>query len=171
MVGHRQADTINTLLFKRRRETPSEVLTRKVEEADRGQLAIYDRKTGLMAKWYFILRCEEECYRAVRYKRPLNLLLIEASGEDYRSTAVELVYWFKMRGRRSDLRAQVESASFAMLLTETSVDGATTLARRLERVIPHICTAISSHPYDGGNFDQLPASAQSRLNGKVGQAA
>ena len=51
----------------RRKETPSELLNRAVEEADRGrQLAIYDRDTGLMAKWYLILRCEEECYRAIR---------------------------------------------------------------------------------------------------------
>ena len=158
--------------FRRRKETPSELLTRAVEEADRGrQLAIYDRETGLMAKWYLILRCEEECYRSVRYKRPLTLVLVEAVGEDYLNTAAEVVHWFSTKGRRSDLRAHLGDGLFAVLLAETDVDGAAKLARRLESAIPQIRTGISSHPYEGGNFDQLLAAAQSRLDGSMEQAA
>ena len=160
------------LQFRRRKETPSELLTRAVEEADRGrQLAIYDRETGLMAKWYLILRCEEECYRAIRYKRPLTLVLVEAVGEDYLNTKAEVVHWFNTRGRRSDLRAHLGDGSFVVLLPETDIDGAAKLARRLESAIPHLRTAISSHPYEGGNFDQLLAAAQSRLDGTMEQAA
>ena len=160
------------LQFRRRKETPSELLTRAVEEADRGrQLAIYDRETGLMAKWYFILRCEEECYRSIRYKRPLTLVLVEAVGEDYLKTAAEVVHWFSNRGRRSDLRTHLGDGSFAVLLSETDVEGAAKLARRLESAIPHLRTGISSHPYEGGNFDQLLAAAQNRLGGTMEQAA
>ena len=160
------------LPFRRRKETPSELLDRAVQEADRGrQLAIYDRDTGLMAKWYLILRCEEECYRAIRYKRPLTLLLVEAVGDDYRSAAAGLVQWFDTKGRRSDLRTHLGHGSFAILLPETDVDGAATLARRLESAIPQIRTGISSHPYEGGDFDQLRASAQQRLDGMTEQAA
>ena len=158
--------------FRRRKETPSELLTRAVEEADHGrQLAIYDREMGLMAKWYLILRCEEECYRSVRYKRPLTLVLVEAVGEDYLNTAAEVVHWFSTKGRRSDLRAHLGDGLFAVLLAETDVDGAAKLARRLERAIPQIRTGISSHPYEGGNFDQLFAAAHSRLDGTMEQAA
>ena len=158
--------------FRRRKETPSELLTRAVEEADHGrQLAIYDREMGLMAKWYLILRCEEECYRSVRYKRPLTLVLVEAEGEDYLNTAAEVVHWFSTKGRRSDLRAHLGEGSFVVLLPETDVNGAAKLALRLESAMPQIRTAISSHPYEGGNFDQLLAAAQRRLDGTMEHAA
>lgn len=158
--------------FRRRKETPKELLDRAVEEADRGrQLAIYDRTTGLMAKWYLILRCGEECYRAIRYKRPLTLLLVEAVGEDYREVAAELVNWFNTKGRRSDLRAHLGEGLFAILLPETGVDGAATLARRLESAVSDIRTGIASHPYEGGNFDQLLANAKLRLQGALEQVA
>jgi GGDEF domain-containing protein len=154
--------------FKRRKE----LLARAAEEAVRGrQLAIYDRATGLMAKWYLILRCEEECYRAIRYKRPLTLVLVEAVGDNYLNTAGELVHWFNTKGRRTDLRAQLGDGSFVVLLAETDVDGAAKLARRLEKAIPRIFTGIGSHPYDGGNFDQLLAAAQSRIDGSMEHAA
>ena len=156
------------LQFRRRKER----IARAIEEAVRcRQLAIYDRDTGLMAEWYFILRCEEECYRAIRYKRPLALVFVEAVGEEYLNAAGEVVHWFNTKGRRADLRAQLGDASFAVLLPETDVDGAAKLARRLESAIPQIRTGISSHPYEGGNFDQLFAAAQSRLDGSMEQAA
>ena len=100
--------------------------------------------------------------RAIRYKHPLTLVLVEAVGEDYLNTAGELVHWFNAKGRRTDLRAQLGDGSFVVLLVETDVDGAVKLARRLERAIPRIQTAVSSHPYEGGNFDQLLAAAQSQ---------
>lgn len=141
------------------------LLEKAVREAQTGrQLALYDRETGLYAPWFFGLRCPEECYRAVRYNRPLTLLLIEvrAEGDDLYAAVGEVVNLLKA-GRRSDVASHLGGGRFAVLLPETDAEGAEILASRLQGFAPIIATGTSSPPYDGGNQEQLVAAATLRL--------
>lgn len=141
------------------------LLQRAVDEAKAGRkLALYDPETGLFAAWFFGLRCPEECYRAVRYGRPLTLLLIEVrNDEDDFYSAVGPVVGELKAGRRSDVASYLGAGRFAVLLPETDTAGAEILASRFEALAPGVITGIASHPYDGGNEEQLLACAQQRL--------
>ena len=149
------------------------LLSRAADQAQTGrQLALYDRETGLFAPWFFGLRCPEECYRAVRYGRPLTLLLVEvwAEGDEF-SAAVGEVVRVLQAGRRSDVASHLGAGRFAVLLPETDAEGAEVLASRLRAFAPVIATGTSSHPYDGGNQEQLIAAATLRLAEADGLAA
>ena len=149
-----------------RKEDYHKLLRKAAHQAQAGrELAVYDQETGLFAPWFFGLRCPEECYRAVRYRRPLTLLLIEVRTEgDNFDSAVDQVVRSLKAGRRSDVPSHLGAGRFAVLLPETDAAAAEALTVRLEALAPGILTGISSHPYDGGNQKQLIVSAEQRLN-------
>lgn len=74
--------TAVAMRFRDRSSDRRRLVDKAVQQAAEGRkLAIYERTTGLLAYWYLVMRGEEECARAARYKRPLSLLLIEPSPE------------------------------------------------------------------------------------------
>ncbi len=155
-------------LLGRNDDYPS-LLQRAADVAKAGrQLALYDPETGLFAAWFFRMRCQDECYRAVRYGRPLTLLLIEVrnNGDDFLS-AVGYVLGDLRAGRRTDVPSQLGAGRFAVLLPETDTAGAEALASRLEALAPGVFTVVASHPGDGGNQEQLLACAQQRMDTEI----
>ena len=162
------------LPFMGKEATPAEALHRAAEGAELGrQLAIYEEDTRFLAKWYFILRCDEECYRADRYGRELALLLVQVTGvgDEFWDTANQVGDWLMMKGRKSDILAYLGNGQFAALLPETDVDGVCGLASRLLRAVSGLAFGISYHPDDGRNFEQLIESAEQRLDGAVDLAS
>ena len=128
-------------------------------------LAIYDRETGLLAPWYVALRCEEECYRASRFGRPLTLLYVQPGSEsDEWAASAQLADWLLRKMRRSDIGAHLGHGCFVVLMTETDLEHAGTVVRRLQWAIPQAETSLSSYPEDGKTFEELLAAARERLD-------
>ena len=158
---------------RRRRPTPTDLLDRASELALEGRkVAIYDRLTGLYAPWYLEMRCAEECYRAIRYKRPLTLLLLQPdAASDPEQVGMEVADWLMREKRRSDLPGYLGNGRIAVLMPETDVRGAHGAFARLSRAVSGLEAAISSYPEDGGNWGQLKASAELKLNRILAAAA
>lgn len=105
--------------------------------------AITDGLTGLYDHKYFQMRLEEEVERSKRYLRPLCLLMIDIDRfKNYNDTLghpegdavlIKLAEGFKRFSRRVDIVARYGGEEFAIILPETKMDGALTLAQRLRR--------------------------------------
>ncbi|MEX1252790.1 MAG: hypothetical protein WEE64_00470 [Dehalococcoidia bacterium] len=133
----------------------------QIEEGRR--LVIYEQETGLYAPWYIVLRCEEECYRSVRYKLPFSLLVLEAAPQaDVWTVRGQLADWLRRKRRRSDIAGHLEDGRFVLLMPETDTEGAKRLAHRVTRAVPGIQVGYSRHLEDGGNLEQLVAAAADR---------
>ena len=122
---------------------------RKKEKANR-QLAVLadtDELTGIANRRKFFSRIEKEFSKAKRYKRPLSLMMMDIDyfknvNDTYGHDAGDLVIVeFTERClkklRRSDMLARIGGEEFAIILPETSGDGAFKLAERIRK---SICT-------------------------------
>ena len=110
----------------------------------------FDRDTGLHANWYFRLRVEEEIARATRYGQPLTLLCLTGSPAAHRTPRLALKRWLRQVDFAGDLGDVV-----AVVLPNTSRDGAATLAERIEAHVPGIEIRLAEHPHDGTTLAQL----------------
>lgn len=120
------------------------------------KLVIYERDTGLFAYWFIALRCEEECYRAIRYDRPLSVAVIEPAPETDTWDATErITKALQEHLRKADLAGYLGNARFVMVLPETDRDGANGFINRLRGFVPDIQGGVSACPEDGGAFQQL----------------
>ena len=145
---------------------------RAVQQIEEGRrLVIYEQESGLYAPWYIALRCEEECYRSVRYKLPFSLLVLQPAPQaDVWTVRGQLADWLRRKRRRSDIPGHLEDGRFILLMPETDTHGAERLAQRLSRAVPGIQVGYSRHIEDGGNLEQLVAAATNRI-GSNGLAA
>ncbi len=126
--------------------------------ADTLRLARYDQLTGLANRRYFLETLGRTVETAARYDRPLALLLIDldhfknvndtaghlAGDALLREIAVRLV----ARLRRSDFPARYAGDELAMILPETGLSGAMTLAERLR-------SAVASAPIPVGETTRV----------------
>ncbi len=128
------------------------------------KLVIYERDTGLFAYWFIALRCEEECYRAIRYDRPLSVAVIEPAPETDTWDAVErITKALQDYLRNADLAGYLGNARFVIVLPETDRDGAHGFLDRMRGFVPDIQGSVSACPEDGGTFQQLYDAAAQRL--------
>jgi diguanylate cyclase (GGDEF)-like protein len=107
--------------------------------------ATHDPLTGTLNKRSFQARGAIEIQKARRYQRPLSLLMIDADqlpaieaahGPDGGAELLRALTSSLFSGTRmSDLVARVEPEQFAILLPETTREGAELLAERLRRKI------------------------------------
>ena len=114
-------------------------------------MAITDGLTGLKNRRAFNERLTEEFQRAVRYERPLSILLMDvdhfklfndtfghpAGDEVLRAVAESL----RAMARTTDFVARYGGEEFVVLLPDTDIDGAMVLAERFRR-------AIAARPWD-----------------------
>lgn len=110
----------------------------------------FDRDTGLHANWYFRLRVEEEIVRATRYGQPLTLLCLTGSPAALRTPRLALKRWLRQVDFAGDLGEVI-----AVVLPNTSRDGAATLAERIDAHVPEIDIRVAEHPADGTTLAQL----------------
>lgn len=104
-------------------------------------LAIMDGVTSLYNQRYFMERLNEEFERVRRYKRNLSLIMIEIdyfktkqdARENFISTKIlkSISEIFNTAVRKSDVVACYEEEKFVIILPETGIDFAATLAERL----------------------------------------
>jgi diguanylate cyclase (GGDEF)-like protein len=125
-------------------------LTREANELARQ--ATLDPLTGLLNPRSFQDRGAIEIQKARRYQRPLSLLMIDADqlnmissthGPDSGATVLKALTSSFFEGTRiSDLLARINEDQFAILLPETSCEGAEVLAERLRRKVSEIKLTI-----------------------------
>lgn len=120
---------------------------------------------GLVTYWYLARRCDDECYRAARYRRPLTLLVVRVpEGPEMAQTEKELRNWMRSNVRLSDIAAYLGERVYGLLLPETDIEGAKGLERRLRVAFPKAQTTVSEHPDHGRNLETLLSSALAVLD-------
>jgi diguanylate cyclase (GGDEF)-like protein len=120
------------------------------------QLATIDPLTGLMIRGAFDQALERDFERAVRYGRPLSLLLVDLDhfkrvndtwghpvGDRVLSQAAHAI-----RGclRNADLAGRYGGEEFAILLSETAADGAAIAGERVRHAISALVMAVGDAP-------------------------
>ncbi len=128
-------------------------LTREIEELT--NTATTDPLTGTLNKRSFQARGAVEIQKARRYGRPLSLLMIDTDqysaieqtyGSDGGRTVLKALTSSLFDGTRiSDLVARVNDEQFAILLPETSCEGAQLLAERLREKISALSVPIENN--------------------------
>lgn len=117
------------------------------------RLATTDPLTGLANRKGFLERCELEQARALRYFRPLSILMLDADhfkkindthGHDAGDIVLKaLAKVFNDVLRKTDLAARLGGEEFGILLPETDLPGAAYVAERLR-------VKIASQPVKAG---------------------
>lgn len=110
-----------------------------------GRAGLVDELTGLFSHRYFQIRLAQEVERAVRYKQPLNLLLLdidffgqyikqhgEEEGDKVLKTVAELL---RKNIRGSDVVVRYGGDSFAVILPNTVLSAALSLGNRFNAII------------------------------------
>jgi hypothetical protein len=133
------------------------------------KLVIYERETGLFADWYIALRCEEECYRAQRYQRPLSIAVVEPEHRSETWTVAEqITSALEKRLRKADLPGYLGNARFVLVMPGTDRDDASYVLQRIEGDVAEMQWGVAAFPQDGSNFDQLYDVAARRLDSEAG---
>lgn len=110
-----------------------------------------DKQTGVFNRGRFIEMAERELERAIRFERPMSILLITIDGlptlhDKFGAPASDAVLKTLAAAglgvlRRIDSFARVEDDSFAALLPETDTTGAVILAERLREAVANMGVA------------------------------
>jgi diguanylate cyclase (GGDEF)-like protein len=120
-----------------------DLLGRESAGSDEGSLLakFSDPLTGLVNCEFFALKVQEECKRCSRYGQPLALLVAQVQGfdalvEEHGRTAgdealLEVAGVFLCESRDVDVAGRVGAARFHLLLPNTPIEGARTLAARI----------------------------------------
>lgn len=119
-----------------------------LENARHYQMATVDSLTGLFLRDYFFRRLEEEYRRSNRYAGAFAILMIDLDGfKGLNDRHGHLAGDRYLRGFGTALRARLRGADlacryggdeFCVLLPETDLDGARTIAERLRRAVARL---------------------------------
>jgi hypothetical protein len=104
-------------------------------EADQGRrLAIYDRTSGLLSRWYFELRLQEESERCKRYGYSLTLIRLKvASTSNGFTDALQVSSALKsvtQKARSTDLITAIGVTEIAICLVQCDLRGSGPALRR-----------------------------------------
>jgi diguanylate cyclase (GGDEF)-like protein len=120
-------------------------ISKAIEDAHTRRLANTDSLTGLYNRRSFQERLEQEVDRAIRYHRPLSLIMIDIDyfktyNDTYGhlqgdSVLVEVARTLKQLSRAPDIVARYGGEEFALILPETDKANAETLGRRLREYV------------------------------------
>ncbi len=140
--------------------------------ADTWRLATIDPLTGIPNRQAVLSRVEEELARAVRYGRPLSVILVDldhfkrlndshghAAGDAMLRHVAQLL---AANVRSVDVAGRYGGEEFLILLPETDVDAAAALAEKLRRVVANTAVSI-------GNGEQMAVTLSAGVAGGLGQ--
>ncbi len=109
------------------------------------EMAMYDHLTGACSRSSFYEKCTFEVVRHRRYRHPFSLLVVDV--DQFRTvndrfgysigdqTLVRVVGVIKDLLRDTDTICRLDGEEFAVLATETDIDGARILAKRIAEAI------------------------------------
>ena len=109
----------------------------------------------------FIVRLDDEIYRAERYN--IALCLIVAEVPDAAADLAKRLVDFAGMPRRIDL-IMSEPGRFRVCLMHTDLVGAERFVRRLRKTLPEATVSIAAFPEDGQSSEELFNSAQALLD-------
>jgi diguanylate cyclase (GGDEF)-like protein len=104
-----------------------------------------DPLTGVLSRWYFMERLEEEAYKSSRYKSPLSIIMCDA--DDFKKINDQFGHvagdktlgWLgrKMKSvlRKSDLVGRYGGEEFIIALPGTSLEEARIAAEKLRKAV------------------------------------
>lgn len=149
---------------------------------------LVDPVTGLHNPTYFTVAARRELLRSQRFQRAFSIAMIaldldeelgESIGEEgLQASAVQLAGILRRTSRQEDLRAALGGARFAIILPETTPEGAFAFADRLRQKVEQTTFTIPGHPFpltltvsiglacyprDGGDEQALLARAEEAL--------
>ena len=135
---------------------PLILVYRSLELPQLRHAAVTDPKTGLYNSRYFTQLAEEEIRRAVRYSRPLSIVMADLDllreinntyghlvGDKVICEVAEII---EHQVRRCDLAARFGGDEFALLLPETDLAEAVAAAERIRQHIANHSFAVSPSP-------------------------
>jgi diguanylate cyclase (GGDEF)-like protein len=131
-------------------------ISKAIEDAHTRRLANTDSLTGLYNRRSFQERLEQEVDRAIRYHRPLSLIMIDIDYfKMYNDTyghlqgdkvLVEVARILKQLSRASDIVARYGGEEFAIILPETDKASAEAFGRRLREYVEQHTPGAASLP-------------------------
>jgi hypothetical protein len=142
-----------------------EKATREAESGRR--LVMFDRQTGLYAYWYIVQRFKEESKRTERYECPLSVLSVEVvqKGDGY-GLQDKVTAWLAHEMRATDLTSHLGDGRFVVVLTETTLEEAGSMAARVAEHFPKVLQmGIACFPDDGSSLDEVKSAAEKRAHG------
>lgn len=160
---------------------------RCVERAQLYAASITDGLTGLFVSRFFRMRLKEELKTAARYKRPLSLTMVDIdffkkvndnyghqAGDQVLRVVADCLLTTVREG--VDIAARYGGEEFALILPETTKEGARALAERLRVLIEEqrvdigsetisvtASIGVSTHPEDGARTEVLVEAADNAL--------
>ena len=157
-------------LFGRKHQDATQAETEPDDPMGQNRV-FYSRENGIVTYWYLAHRCEEECYRAQRYERPLALLIVRPAPESGGlAPRHQLAATLRTALRAADVAAYSRS-EYIILLPETNEEQAEELATRLRAEVPNTVTGLSAFPEDGADLAILTEVARKQLPAADVQAA
>jgi diguanylate cyclase (GGDEF)-like protein len=153
IYNHQMLNDLESIVELRTQE-----LAKALDEANRlrkryQQLSMVDELTGLSNRRYFFSEAEAHMSRAIRYKQPCSLMLIDVDhfkrvndqwghmvGDQVLATISKLLI---EEARGGDLVARVGGEEFVILLCESGLEGADLMARRIQERLANLETSRS----------------------------
>jgi GGDEF domain-containing protein len=132
------------------------------------ELTIIDDTTGLFVWRAFVDRARTEIARATRYQREIGLVVLSLA-EPGTSRLVELSEICRSKHRECDLAGQTETGEIALLLPETSLQGALVMGQRIRAQsaktggLASVKLGCAAWPKDGRTLTALLSSARNAL--------
>ncbi|KAF2960507.1 diguanylate cyclase [Thermotoga sp. 38H-to] len=121
------------------------ILTTILRERLYRDKSMKDPLTGVLARWYFMERLEEEAYKSSRYKSPLSIIMCDADNfkkinDQFGHVAGDKTLgWLgrKMKSvlRKSDLVGRYGGEEFIIALPGTSLEEAKIVAEKLRKTV------------------------------------
>src|SRR5687767_14847515 len=105
--------------------------------------SIYEAN-GFLATWYFALRASEEAARSERYRRPLTIIVVQASA----LARLRLEKWLADQMRATDLICRGPGDQYFILLTETDDSNAWEVSQRLLEYNDKVSLSLATLPSD-----------------------
>jgi hypothetical protein len=137
--------------------------------------AIRDESTGLLSRWYFERRLDEEAARCRRYGYKMSVVVLKAAIVDLAGISIDgwqvesasAAYRCAAVVRNVDLAAGLGPFEFAICLIHCDLAGAHSAVNRLVTQLPeYACTAgVGVYPDDRVEPQELIQTARARIQG------
>jgi diguanylate cyclase (GGDEF)-like protein len=154
-----------------------------VNKAQLWDMAVTDSLTGLYVRRYFMVKLQEEIYRAERYNKIISVIMADLDqfkrindtyGHDAGDLALEAIGQFLQKNIRDvDAIARYGGEEFVMLIPDADKEAAFSLAERLRQELARlkvgnlppitVSLGIATYPTDGTDIEDLIKKADAAM--------